>query len=232
LANDFSRIERINLIDENFNANNIKLIESLCAEESVLIYLEANQLDISIINNVFPGMIKSGVSIRNLFHRFGLNFCNMNLEVFRSEDVAMFDEVKRTSTIGLAVRVGGSTSGWIDSRFRVPALEIIAHELEKHASSFDQIYLSSDSDLFKKSMESFFRKKYRTIAHDNPPAHLDRSAVGEENSINSIVVDHCALRQCTAGVVTAGGRFGLTAAWLSGSPEFHLLREDHRGPVL
>ena len=69
------------------------------------------------------------------------------------------------------------------------------------------------------------------ISWDADPVHLDRSNVGADSIINSVIIDHSLLRACRAGIITAGGRFGVSAAYLSGTPIFHLLDPTFRNPI-
>jgi hypothetical protein len=227
----FTRVARLSLIDVNFNAQVLTELRSLVLEPSIVVYLEINQLKLSVLNQVFPGIVTPGVSTREILNKFGRVFLHTNLECFSTTDIELFRQVQHRRTIGLAVRVGGNTSGWADSFFRLPTIDSILFELGKHQRNFDQIYLSSDSEEFKLGLNSIIKTQYEVITHSSAPLHLDRSPIDENDSINSVIFDHHALRQCAAGVLTAGGRFGLTAAWLSGASEFHLLEEADREPL-
>jgi hypothetical protein len=234
---EYSRIVRLNLVDENFNQDNLAVLFDALNLDGCAIFVQANQLHIEMI---LPFLLDrsedakkiQGLTLSDIVFQFGFEFAQPNLEKFGKEFLQIYQELIGIRAIGLAIRVGGSTSGWIDSRFQVPSFESISNRLEFQNKTFDAIFVASDNINYKSVLIQRLQRKWKVLSTRSDPAHLERSCFIGLDVVKSSLFDHCLLRACSAGVVTGGGRYGVSAAYLSGSPLFPLLSDENSGPVL
>lgn len=116
---------------------------------------------------------------------------------------------------GVQVRTGGD-GGWSDPDFPIPEPAVAAERVGPAAAergiALSAVFLCSDSERWKAAFKAAC--PYPVIEYPGPLAHIERSLPQAAGAgMERVVAEHLLLSRC-ALVLTGGGGFGQTAAWL------------------
>jgi hypothetical protein len=228
----------LNLVDENCSSDNLEKLKLLLENNTNVVLVKANQIPIDFIASIGDpnkwGKIERENFERLLILEFGSEFLEPNETKLSVEFKKTREEITSLSTLGIAIRVGGGGSGWIDSNFNVPHPIHVLSYIKNLECDFDMVFLASDSITYKEAMMRVLKDggRWRLIKSTSKPLHLERSFEhSAENVYQSSVYDHLHLRSCAAGVVTGGGRYGRTAAYLANTPLYPLYDDTTSRPL-